>query len=99
MRISHATQDGGTAFEHNIPQFGLGVFLMSKTGECKSSVLSALNAGYTHIDTARAYNNEHEVGEAIRDAEVDRGSILSRQNYVALMRLVMMKHSSIARNH
>ena len=48
---------------------------MSKTGECKSSVLSALNAGYTHIDTARAYNNEHEVGEAIRDAGVDRESI------------------------
>ena len=46
-----------------------------KTGECKSSVLSALNAGYTHIDTARAYNNEHEVGEAIRDAGVDRESI------------------------
>ena len=75
MRINHATQDGSTAYEHNIPQFGLGVFLMSKPGECKSSVLNALNAGYTHIDTARAYNNEHEVGEAIRDAGVDRESI------------------------
>ena len=75
MRISHATQDGGTAYEHNIPQFGLGVFLMSEAGECKSSVLNALNAGYTHIDTARAYNNEHEVGEAIREAAIDRESV------------------------
>ena len=75
MRISHTTQNGETAFEHNIPQFGLGVFLMSKPGECKSSVLTALNAGYTHIDTARAYNNEHEVGEAISEASVDRESV------------------------
>ena len=75
MRISHVTKDGGTAYEHNIPQFGLGVFLMSKAGECKSSVLNALNAGYTHIDTARAYNNEHEVGEAIREAAIDRESV------------------------
>ena len=75
MRISHTTQDGGTAFEHDIPQFGLGVFLMSDDGECKSSVLNALNAGYTHIDTARAYNNEHEVGQAIRESGVDRSSV------------------------
>ena len=75
MRISHTTQDGGIAFEHDIPQFGLGVFLMSDDGECKSSVLNALRAGYTHIDTARAYNNEHEVGQAIRESGVDRNSV------------------------
>ncbi|DAC53826.1 MAG TPA: aldo/keto reductase, partial [Candidatus Poseidoniaceae archaeon] len=75
MRISHATPNGETAFEHDIPQFGLGVFLMSDDGECKSSVLNALNAGYTHIDTARAYNNEHEVGQAIRESGVDRNSV------------------------
>ena len=75
MRISHATPNGETAFEHDIPQFGLGVFLMSDDGECKSSVLNALRAGYTHIDTARAYNNEHEVGQAIRESGVDRNSV------------------------
>ena len=99
MRISHATQDGGTAYEHNIPQFGLGVFLMSEAGECKSSVLNALNAGYTHIDTARAYNNEHEVGEAIREAAIDRERSLLRQNYVVLMLLGIMKQSNIAKSH
>lgn len=75
MRISHTMPNGGTAFEHEIPQFGLGVFLMSKTGECKSSVLKALEAGYTHIDTARAYNNEHEVGAAIRESGMSRESV------------------------
>ena len=57
--MSHSTSDG-EKFEHDIPQFGLGVFLMSEEGECKKSVLTALEAGYTHIETARAYNNEHD---------------------------------------
>mgnify|MGYP001433511318 CR=1 FL=1 len=74
MRISHSTSNG-EQFEHEIPQFGLGVFLMSEEGECKNSVLAALEAGYTHIDTARAYNNEHEVGEAIKQSGVDRESL------------------------
>ena len=75
MRISHSTPNGGEEFVHEVPQFGLGVFLMSEEGECKSSVLAALEAGYTHIDTARAYNNEHEVGEAIKESVVDRESL------------------------
>ena len=75
MRISHSTPNGGEEFVHEVPQFGLGVFLMSEEGECKSSVLAALEAGYTHIDTARAYNNEHEVGEAIKESGVDRESL------------------------
>ena len=75
MRISHNTPDGQVKYEHDIPQFGLGVFLMSKEGECKSSVLAALEAGYTHIDTARAYNNEHEVGQAIKESGMDRNEL------------------------
>ena len=75
MRISHSTPNGKEEFVHEVPQFGLGVFLMSEEGECKSSVLAALEAGYTHIDTARAYNNEHEVGEAIKESGVDRESL------------------------
>jgi len=75
MRISHTASDGQKKFEHEIPQFGLGVFLMSDDGECKNSVLTALNAGYTHIDTARAYNNEQEVGKAIKQSGMDRESL------------------------
>ena len=75
MRISHRTPNGNEEFVHEVPQFGLGVFLMSEEGECKNSVLAALEAGYTHIDTARAYNNEHEVGEAIKQSGVDRESL------------------------
>jgi diketogulonate reductase-like aldo/keto reductase len=45
---------------------------MSEPGECKSSVLCALEQGYRMIDTARAYGNEHEVGEAIRESGLPR---------------------------
>ena len=75
MRISHTTPEGKQAFPHEIPQFGLGVFLMSDDGECKRSVLTALEAGYTHIDTARAYNNEHEVGAALKESGMSRDSV------------------------
>ena len=77
MHIGHQTPEGKEAYPTEIPQFGLGVFLMSKPGECKASVLAALAAGYTHIDTARAYANEHEVGQAIKEAGVERESPVS----------------------
>ena len=48
---------------------------MSEEDECRNSVLAALDAGYTHIDTARAYNNEHEVGQAIKQSGMDRNSL------------------------
>jgi diketogulonate reductase-like aldo/keto reductase len=75
MQIGHMTQDGSHAYSLNIPQFGLGVFLMSEPDECKSSVLAALKAGYTHIDTASMYANEHEVGQALKEAGVERSSV------------------------
>ena len=75
MRISHRTADGGEAFALNIPQFGLGVFLMTSEGECKSSILTALEAGYTHIDTASMYQNERDVGQALKETGVERSSV------------------------
>lgn len=48
---------------------------MSEPGECKAACLAALKAGYTHIDTARAYNNEHEVGEALKEAGIAREDV------------------------
>lgn len=47
-----------------IPVNGFGVYQVSKE-DCKKSVLMALKAGYRHIDTAQAYFNEEEVGDAL----------------------------------
>ena len=48
---------------------------MSDGGECKSSVLAALKAGYTHIDTASMYQNERDVGLALKETGVERSSV------------------------
>lgn len=57
-----------------IPMVGFGVFKIppNKTKEC---VLSALKNGYRLIDTAQTYNNEKEVGEAIRESGIPRKEI------------------------
>ncbi|MEZ0119270.1 UNVERIFIED_ORG: diketogulonate reductase-like aldo/keto reductase [Heyndrickxia coagulans] len=58
-----------------IPQLGLGVFLVKEENELKNAVKAALETGYRHIDTAMIYENETYVGEAIRESGVDRKEI------------------------
>jgi diketogulonate reductase-like aldo/keto reductase len=47
-----------------LPALGLGVF-QTPADETRDAVRAALDAGYRHIDTAAAYGNEREVGEAV----------------------------------
>lgn len=54
-----------------IPQVGLGVWQASPE-DCRSAVAAALRLGYRHIDTARIYGNEADVGAAIRDSGIPR---------------------------
>lgn len=57
-----------------IPALGFGVF-QTPPEETRSAVRAALDAGYRHIDTAAAYFNEREVGEAIAASDVDRSEL------------------------
>ncbi len=57
-----------------IPQVGYGVFLVPED-ETKAAVSAALEVGYRHIDTARAYDNEAAVGEAISASGIDRDEL------------------------
>jgi diketogulonate reductase-like aldo/keto reductase len=57
-----------------IPQLGFGVFLIPP-GETEEVVAQALSVGYRHIDTAAAYRNEAEVGQAIRASGLERGEV------------------------
>ena len=43
----------------------------------KDATVEAIRVGWRHLDTARAYENEDVVGEAIREA-ISRGYIASR---------------------
>ncbi|MBR4901029.1 MAG: aldo/keto reductase [Victivallales bacterium] len=49
-----------------MPQFGIGTFNQGSDDVCYASVLTALRAGYRHIDTAHAYQDERGVGRAVR---------------------------------
>ncbi|KAG5659988.1 hypothetical protein KAF25_003510 [Fusarium avenaceum] len=57
-----------------IPQLGFGVYL-SPPETCVNSCLTALKAGYRHIDTAQYYGNEAEVGQAVQKSTVDRNDV------------------------
>jgi len=58
----------------DIPQLGFGVFQVPPE-ETPEIVLRALQAGYRHIDTATAYRNEAEVGQAVHAAGLQRGDV------------------------
>src|SRR5437868_9189687 len=57
-----------------MPALGLGVF-QTPPDETRAAVDAALAAGYRHIDTAAAYGNEREVGDAVRASGLDRSEV------------------------
>lgn len=58
-----------------IPQLGLGVWQAPRGQVTRTAVANALRLGYRHIDTARIYGNEADVGAAVRDSGVPRAEI------------------------
>ncbi len=52
-----------------MPVIGLGTW---QVRNCAEVVTAALRIGYRHIDTARSYGNEEEVGKAIHASRVPR---------------------------
>ncbi|KAK6506644.1 hypothetical protein TWF481_005100 [Arthrobotrys musiformis] len=61
-----------TGSNAKIPRIGYGVY---KSTDCKGAVLAALSMGYRHIDTAQFYQNEADVGEAIKVSGVPRNEL------------------------
>ena len=57
-----------------IPRLGYGTWLVTGR-DATDGVRDALEIGYRHIDTARAYENEAEVSAGIAASGVDRGDI------------------------
>ncbi len=57
-----------------IPQLGFGVYQI-KPEETVGAVKTAFDLGYRHIDTAQMYRNEKEVGQAIKESDLDPGEL------------------------
>ena len=58
-----------------MPAVGLGVFLVQPGKEAYNAVATALKAGYRHIDTAKMYRNEADVGKAVKDSGIPREEV------------------------
>lgn len=54
-----------------IPVLGLGTWFIDDD-KVEQAVISAVNIGYRHIDTAQAYGNERGVGAGVRACGVPR---------------------------
>ncbi|WP_435358190.1 aldo/keto reductase [Haloarchaeobius sp. DFWS5] len=63
-----------TVQDERVPKIGLGTWQLSGQ-TCYGAVKTALDAGYRHIDTAQAYDNEQYVGNALHDADVEREDV------------------------
>jgi diketogulonate reductase-like aldo/keto reductase len=70
MTTTHFTLNNGV----EIPAVGFGVF-QTPPDETRAAVRAALDAGYRHIDTAAAYGNERQVGEAVHQSGLDRSDV------------------------
>jgi diketogulonate reductase-like aldo/keto reductase len=68
--IPHLTLNNGVT----MPALGFGVF-QTPPDETVAAVRTALEVGYRHIDTAAAYRNERQVGQAIQQSEVARAEL------------------------
>lgn len=57
-----------------IPALGLGTYSL-KGQACQEAVADAIAIGYRHIDTARMYDNEQDVGLGIRRSGIERDEL------------------------
>jgi 2,5-diketo-D-gluconate reductase B len=74
--MGNVTREAGvlTVQGTEIPRLGLGTWQL-RGRAAADSVRAALEIGYRHIDTARAYGNEAPVSAAMKASGVDRGEI------------------------
>lgn len=73
MNVTTATlplRSGGA-----IPVVGLGVWQSPRGAVTRDAVATALRLGYRHVDTARIYGNEVDVGEGVRTSGVPRAEV------------------------
>ncbi|UHD28826.1 aldo/keto reductase [Klebsiella variicola] len=58
-----------------MPKLGFGVFQMVDAAECERAVVDAIETGYRLIDTAASYQNETQVGNALKQSGVARNEL------------------------
>ncbi|MBC1501551.1 aldo/keto reductase [Listeria weihenstephanensis] len=59
----------------DLPEVGLGTWLLTDFDELKEAIQAAWESGYRHIDTAQVYNNEYDIGVILKDLALDRSEL------------------------
>ncbi|MDA5533989.1 aldo/keto reductase [Yersinia mollaretii] len=59
----------------HMPLLGFGVFQMTAPSECERAVIDAIDVGYRLIDTAASYQNETQVGNALKQSGIARNEL------------------------
>lgn len=77
----------------NIPKIGFGTWQISNA-DAYDAVSVALKTGYRHIDTARAYGNEENVGRAVRDSKLKREEVFVTSKLPAEIKGFKEAHAS-----
>ncbi|MGM9521969.1 MAG: aldo/keto reductase [Oscillospiraceae bacterium] len=75
MDLTVVTESKALANGVSIPSIGYGTWQTPDGETAVTSVRSALELGFRHVDTAAAYGNEASVGEGIRQSGIPRGEI------------------------
>ncbi len=73
--MSEKLSPGSVPRAAEMPMLGLGTWQNEDPAQCATSVETALEMGYRHIDTAQIYRNEEAVGDGIASASVPREDI------------------------
>ncbi|KAM3438661.1 hypothetical protein NHJ13734_004064 [Beauveria thailandica] len=78
-KLSPHVNTAPTVFQLNngceMPGLGIGTRKPKRPNETYEAVKKALEVGYRHIDTAFRYDNEHQVGKAVRDSGLPRHAV------------------------
>eukprot|EP00745_Piridium_sociabile_P002293 TRINITY_DN114014_c0_g1_i1.p1 TRINITY_DN114014_c0_g1~~TRINITY_DN114014_c0_g1_i1.p1 ORF type:complete len:322 (-),score=75.99 TRINITY_DN114014_c0_g1_i1:67-1032(-) len=73
-KVSQTISLPGTGQKMPVVAYGTWTVWQSKPGEVQSCVKAAIEAGYRHVDCAWVYDNEEEVGQAVRE-KIEEGSV------------------------
>lgn len=57
---------------NKIPVIGLGLWQIKDIDEFSNTIKTALESGYRHFDSAQVYDNEHLLGESLKNSNVKR---------------------------
>ena len=76
-----------------MPQIGLGTWLLTDPKQLRQSINTALDIGYRHIDTAQMYNNEFDIGQIIKDYPIERNELFLTTKIAPVNYLYHVKES------